>query len=275
MLQKKSNPGYISDSTFTTYVKGQQVSQTRHIVTSLKKELKARGITYNEVSKCLALSEASVKRLFAEQNFTLERLEKVCTLLDMDIVDLIKATELNKQLTVQLSIEQEKELISDTPLLLVAHNLMNKWTFEEIIDCYKISEAEGIQILARLDRMKIIELLPGNRVKLLISRDFTWHSNGPIQQFFEKQLQAEFFTSRFNGKGEYFRFASSMLSEHSISEMIKKLKKVVHEFNDKNVEDENLPLDQRYGSSLLIGMRPWETKSFSQYRREENKKVLK
>jgi len=251
------------------------VSQTRHIITSLKKELKARGITYSDVGECLALSEASVKRLFAEQNFTLERLEKVCCLLDLDIVDLIKSTELKKQHTVQLTTDQEKELVSDIPLLLVAHSLMNKWTFEEIIDSFEISEVAGIQILARLDRMKLIELLPGNRVKLLISRGFTWLSNGPIQRYFEQQVQAEFFNAQFSGKGEYFKFASGMLSEGSVIEMIKKLKRVVLEFSDKNIEDETLPLDQRYGSSLLIGMRPWEMKAFSRFRREKNKKILK
>jgi hypothetical protein len=48
---------------------------------------------------------------------------------------------------------------------MMAHFLMNKLEFSGIIDIYDISETEGIRLLARLDRMKIIEQQPGIRVK--------------------------------------------------------------------------------------------------------------
>ena len=35
--------------------------------------------------------------------------------------------------------------------------------------------------------MKIIELQPGNRVKMLVAPNFDWIPNGPIQQFFEAE----------------------------------------------------------------------------------------
>lgn len=251
-----------------------EMNQTQRIIETLKKTLKASGKTYSDVGECLGLSEASVKRLFADQHFTLERLEKVCELLDIELVDLIKSMEQARQKTVQLTLDQEKELVSDIKLLLVAHSLMNKWQFKEIVETFDISESEGIQLLAKLDRMKIIELLPGNRVKLLVSRDFTWHPGGPIQKFFEQQLQAEFFNSQFNAKGEYRQFLSGMLSESSVFDMLQKLKKIAGEFNDINRADESLPLTQRHGISLLIATRPWETKAFAQFRREKNKKVL-
>jgi DNA-binding Xre family transcriptional regulator len=253
---------------------GKRMSQTKHIITALKKALKANGKTYSDVAKWLTLSEASVKRLFAEGNLTLERLETICGAMNMEILELIQASEQNKQQITQLTLEQEQELVSDTALLLMAHSLMNKWTFQEIIDTYQISETEGIQLLARLDRMKVIELLPGNRVKLLISREFTWLRNGPIQCYFEQQLQVEFFNSRFDGKGEYRHFVSGMLSESSLYEMQRKLKKLTLSFNDCNSLDETLPLSQRYGVSLFVAMRPWETEAFSKYRRHENKKAL-
>jgi len=46
-------------------------------MTTLKKQLKAHGKTYADVAELLQLSEASVKRLFAEQSFTLKRLERI------------------------------------------------------------------------------------------------------------------------------------------------------------------------------------------------------
>lgn len=51
------------------------MSQTRLIVETLKRELRKQRITYRDVARRLDLSEASVKRLFSEKSFTLERIE--------------------------------------------------------------------------------------------------------------------------------------------------------------------------------------------------------
>ncbi len=61
------------------------MSQTKLIVETLKKELRKQGINYRQVSHKLELSEASVKRLFAENSFTLERVAQVCEMLHLEI----------------------------------------------------------------------------------------------------------------------------------------------------------------------------------------------
>ena len=40
-----------------------------------------------------------------------------------------------------------------------------------------------------------------------MARAFTWLPQGPIQQFFYAQAQADFFRSRFDGEGEVLLFA--------------------------------------------------------------------
>ena len=166
------------------------MSQTRHIVETLKQELRKQGITYRQVAEALDLSEASIKRLFAENAFTLARLEQICEVLHLEITDLVHQMEKNIELTDQLTLEQETELVADVKLLMMAHFLMNKLSFAEIIDIYDISETEGIRLLAKLDRMKIIELQPGNRVKLMVSKHFQLLPGGPIQRFYEKVVSA-------------------------------------------------------------------------------------
>jgi DNA-binding Xre family transcriptional regulator len=213
-------------------------------VDTLKQELRKQRITYRRVSEALELSETSVKRLFSEEAFSLKRLEKICELLHLDISDLVHLMEKNTELTNQLSLEQE---------LLMALLLMNKLRFSEVLDIYDISEPEGIQLLARLDRMKIIELQPGNRVKLMISQTFKWIPNGPIQRFFEDKVQLEFLNSSFNEAGE-FR---------------------AEEMNDMNLASESLPLEQRFGTSLMMAIRPWEINVFAELRRSQDRRVFR
>ena len=49
--------------------------QTNDLLHTLKKLLKRHNKTYVDVAACLQLSEASVKRLFSEQNMSLQRLD--------------------------------------------------------------------------------------------------------------------------------------------------------------------------------------------------------
>jgi len=248
------------------------MSQTRPIIDTLKKELRKQGITYKQVAHGLGLSEASVKRLFSENSFTLARLEQVCVLLNLEIADLVHQMEKNLDLTTHLSLEQERELVADTKLLLMAHFLMNKLDFSDIIRIYDISETEGIRLLAKLDRMKIIELLPGNRVKLLISSKFKWINNGPIQRFHEQKVLTEFFDSKFEGAGEFRIFISGMLSRNANAEIIRKIKRLADETNELKSDSESLPLEQRFGTSLMVAIRPWEVEIFDRLRRTKNEK---
>jgi len=248
------------------------MAQTRQIVETLKRELRKQGITYRQVAKVLDLSEASIKRLFAENTFTLARLEQVCELLHLEVSDLIHRMEKNIDLTHQLTLEQETELVSDMKLLMVAHFLINKLEFSQIIDIYDISETEGIRLLARLERMKIIELQPGNRVKLMISRNFQLLPGGPIQRFYEKVVQSEFFNSSFRGNGEFRIYVSGMFSRSDNAEIIRKIKRLADDAHDLKEDSESLPLAERFGCSLIMAIRPWEVNVFDSLRRLPNQK---
>jgi len=246
--------------------------QTKLIVDTLKQELRKQGITYKKVAHTLALSEASVKRLFAEKSFSLDRLGKVCGLLNLEIADLIRQMEKNIDLTHQLTLQQETELVADIKLLLMGYFLMNKLEFTDIIRIYDISETEGIRLLAKLDRMKIIELQPGNRVKMMISENFQFIPGGPIQHFYEQRVQAEFFSSSFGDMGEFRIFFSGMFSRPANAEIIKKIKHLADEAHALREDSDSLPLDERFGCSLIMAIRPWEVKVFEQLRRVPNEK---
>lgn len=246
------------------------MSQTRPLIDTLKKELRKQRITYKQVSEALDLSETSVKRLFSEEAFSIKRLEMVCELIHLDISDLVHLMERNIEMTSQFTQAQEQDLVSDIKLLLVALLLMNKLTFEEIISAYDISETEGIRLLARLDRMKMIELQPGNRVKLMISQNFEWLPGGPIQKYFESTVQQEFLSSAFNKPGELRIFASGMISPTANAELTRKMHHLAKEMHDMNIDAESLPLEQRFGTSLMLAIRPWEIQAFRDLRRSQD-----
>jgi DNA-binding Xre family transcriptional regulator len=243
------------------------MSNTTSLVGALKRELKSHGMTYREVAGVLGLSEASVKRLFSERDFTLQRLERICRMMDMTIGDLVNLADRDNPYVSELSEDQESELVSDIGLLLVAILVVNRWTFGDVLARYRMSEPELIRYLARLDRLRLIQLLPKNRIKLLIAPNFAWRKNGPIQQYFTNHVKNEFLQSRFDGPGEALMFLFGMLSQRSNAVIQKRLEQVAREFNELNQEDMSLPLESRFGSSVILAIRPWELSAFSSLRR--------
>lgn len=241
-------------------------SQTHSLITALKGELKRQGRTYADCAEWLALSEASVKRLFSRGSFSLERLETICRRLGLGFSDLARLAEQQRERLVELSLEQERELVADTRRLLVAVCLLNHWQPEDILRTYRFSQIELTGLLGRLDRIGLIELLPGNRVRLAIGRDFKWRAGGPIQQFFSRHLQSEFFASDFAAPGECRIVVTGMLSESANAELIRRMRRLAAEFSDQHDQSAGLPLDQRYGTTLVLAMRPWEAKVFAAQR---------
>jgi hypothetical protein len=243
--------------------------QASSLVDALKRMLKGRSLTYAHVAAGLGLSEASVKRMFSRRDFTLQRLEDVCRIAGIEFVELARAVAEENTGVSHLTIEQEQEIVSEPKLMLVALCAVNNWTLEQIVAAYALSQAECIRCLVRLDRRRIIELSPGNRIRPLISRTFSWRPDGPIQRYFRARIEAEYLSSKFDREGELFAFVSGMLSRSSTTELIGQLRRVAHEFAELHRDDLALPLAQRFGTSLLVAMRPWEPRSFRQLRRPD------
>lgn len=243
------------------------MTQIDLLIKALKAMLKKHGKTYADVAKNIGLSEASVKRIFANQNLSLQRLEQICQILEIEITDLLREIQLMTHRVSQLTHQQESEIVADLKLLLVTTCVINNWSIAEILEHYLISEIECTQKLLQLDRLKLIELLPKNRYKLLVETNFSWLPNGPIQKFFKKHLQHDFFASNFDKNNELFTFQFGMLTDKSNAEFQKSLSKLAEEFLQKCNEDISEPLHQRTGSALVLALRPWFPTIFNELRK--------
>ena len=187
------------------------MSETDKVITELKRQLKISGVKYTDVAQALSLTEGSVKRLLAAGNqISLERLNAICELIGMDMAELFKLASPTQALTA-LTYEQEKQLVDDKALLLVAVCVVNGYQFEEILNQYEFTQPELIKYLIQLDKLDIIELLPNNRLKLKLSPTFSWIAGGPIQRFFQQQVQDEFFRSHFSGEDEKLMMATGLM----------------------------------------------------------------
>lgn len=243
------------------------MSQTAELVNTLKRALKSQGLTYADVARQLDLSEGSVKRLFSEKHFSMHRFEQICQMMEMNISDIVQLMQQRSSKLVQLTREQEDQLVKDRKLLLVTVCALNRWTLEDILSVYKLNKTEIIHCLATLDRMQLIELLAGNKIKLLVSSNFHWIDNGPIQQFFNSKLAVDIFDSRFDRQTEKLVVANAMLSRQSNAVLQQKVSRLLWEFEQLNSQDAALEHDVKQGTTLVMAIRDWHFGFFADLKR--------
>jgi len=243
------------------------MSQSSAVIDALKRQLRQRGLTYADVGARLGLSESSMKRVFAQKTMDLDRLERICEMLGIDFAELFElAGESGGRLT-ELGVEEERELVADPRLLLVAVLAISHWSAGRILATYRIEEPELVGMLARLDRMRILDLLPGNRIRVRLARNFNWRRGGPIQRFFEERLQQEFFQSSFSGRDELRLMVNGALSAPSIARLQEQMQRIGAEFDSLVDEDRHLDEEGRKGVSMVLAIRPWEPELFAVLRR--------
>src|SRR5687768_3334831 len=143
------------------------VNETKLLLETLKRCLRARGVTYHRLGRALGLSESSVKRLFSDESFTVARLERVCGALDMTVADLVRmAAGTREAQTFSLTLEQERTLASDASLLALFYLLLNGRSVEAAERRLGLNPRALRVLLDRLVETQLVEVDAKRRVRL-------------------------------------------------------------------------------------------------------------
>jgi len=236
------------------------------LVAELKRALRERGLTYQAVARQLQLSLATVKRLFARGDFSLQRFERVCELAGLGMRELLERADEHSAPTKQLTLTQEREIVADPRLFLVTWLVLNRTPFEKITRWYRFNERELLRYFIRLDRLKVIELQPGNRARLLVSRRFSWRPGGPVQRYLDQKLLREFLASHFVGAQEEFVFHGSTVSREVLAQLKRVQQNAARECMELIEQDRSAPQD-RIGAAFVLALRPWRYSGFAQFER--------
>ena len=243
------------------------MSEASQLVATIKKLLKSQGLTYRDLAKALKISEPSIKRMFSSGRLTIDRLVQISNFLGFTLAELSREAQAAQPVLHTLTEKQEREVVSDPKLLMVAVCALNHWTMDEIVGLYRLSDAECIKYLLRLDTLRIIDLLPGNRIRLNVSRDFDWLPSGPIRQYFQSRGISDFLQSNFAQDEETIAFVHGMFTDQALAQILDELRRLRRKFAELHEESLSAPLSKRRGIGLLLAMRGWEPADFTKLRR--------
>jgi transcriptional regulator with XRE-family HTH domain len=243
------------------------MANTKTLLKNLKSRLRADGITYRELAKRLRVSEPTVKRDLSRGAFTLVRLDQICEVLNVTLEELVQPQTV-AALT-ELSAEQERALVSRPKLLLVAYLTANDWKFAEIVATFQLTESELIDILLKLEKLGIAEFKPPHRIRKLTARNFAWRKDGPVHEFFQRQVVPDFFGGRFDRRGDELRFIGGLLSVDSLVRFKAGIDRLASEFEELARNDAKLPLAERDSCSAIFALRAWEFSEFAKLKRRK------
>ena len=233
------------------------MSSTKDLIVALKAELKAARITYADLAPQLGLAESSVKRMFAQADMPLSRIDEVLRVLRMDFAELARRVADAQPLRRELTLEQEQAVVGDPKLLLMAISCLSHWTVEQIVTTYTYSDADAVKYLTQLDRLGVIELRPMNRYRLLLAKTFRWRPRGPVMSYFRLHVVDDYFDTGFDGEGELLMLVHGQIGRSLADAFNERLARVAQDFAQQHLADQKLPAAQKRPYTLLIGMRSW------------------
>ena len=243
------------------------MSSPEQVLDVLRAELRATGITYKGLAERIGVSESSVKRMFGQKDMALSRLAQICQVTGIAMEDVLRRAADARPQADALTLPQETSRVANPRLLLMAICCLGHWSLEQVIETYRLTEAECITLLAELDRLGLIELKPLNRYSLRVSNAFRWLPDGPVQRFFREHVVADYFAGGFNRPGEALMCLPARLSSASAQELAQKIAQLAGELARLHRNDRRLPPEDREGYTLLLGFRSWEFAAFTALRR--------
>jgi DNA-binding Xre family transcriptional regulator len=233
-------------------------SETGRIVSSLKRIMKSRGVTYAQLAREIRLSEPSIKRILSRATLTLHRLEQICGALEVSVHDVTRlAAEQSADTAELLSLEQETALAGDANLFACFYLLANGRTAREIGSALRVDERQVRRWLVKLHSLRLVELRSGLRARSRMGSAIAWRNNGPVRRLYEKQVREEFLNSSFTAAGEAQHFRSAELSDASCRVFLRKLERLAAEFRDLAELDRSLPSRDKRSVAVLLAARPW------------------
>ncbi len=224
------------------------------LIEALKSQLKAQGLRQRDVADRLAVSLATVKRWFAGEGLTTQRMEDLCDLARISLLELVDAAarEPAGRIT-RFSPTQERALAEDPQLFFVFFSLLNGWPPEDCARELGLEDERMTALLERLVRLGLIDRLAGGRVRVLAVREVAWRGDGPLARNFAPRRD---FVERGGGADDVHMSDFVSLSAAGLNEIRDLLEEVRRDIHRIARADRHRSAERRTWQGLLFLVHP-------------------
>ncbi len=236
------------------------MSTTIDLVLALKNELKNARMTYADLATVArAWPNPASSECWPRATCRCRASTPSAARLKIDFAELARRVADAQPLLKELTHEQEKAVVKDKKLLLVAISVLSQWTLEQIVAAYRISEAECIGLPGPAGPHRHHRAAPAQPVSPEARQDLPLAPARAGDGVLPRERGARLLPRRLRRPG---RGACCWCTARSAARWRRpswtRLQRVAQDFAQQHQTDQKLSAKDREGYTLLLGMRNWE-----------------
>lgn len=226
------------------------------LLAALRQHLRQQGWTARRIAQHFGIGEATAKRWLAGKGLTLDKLDAMAKLCELTLADLAREVDRSPTgLASALTLAQEKALSTDIFLAFLFMTILGGNSPQEIADDFSVRQHDMDEALLRLERLALIDRLPGGRVRPLVDRAIVWRKS-PMRTLFETHMKPQFVSMDFVAEDAVYAAQIMKLSAQGaamLAEAIELHRRDIQALAEQDREVSNLP---RRWYGMLCAARP-------------------
>lgn len=180
------------------------IDYSRLVAQFLKARAKGAGVSQSQLAEKLGVSLPTIKRWLNGASLTIGDLQRLAALLDISLSEIFSSLEELPEPGFAYTEAQERFFIKNLDCLAFFDNLLRGFSATQIQKKYKIQQTELVRYLADLERNKLIEWLPKNRVRLLVTGEVVWKKDGLLAARLRKEIFSQFLSAEKSSTSRFF-----------------------------------------------------------------------
>jgi len=215
----------------------------------------------SELAAGLGVAEPTVWRWLRGEGLTLDRMDEICALLDLDLRDLVTRGEAAGEDAFTLA--QERSLAADRGLALVFFAILHGAQPRDLEGEFALPGDRLHRHLDRLKRLGLIEGRGGGRVRARVRRSVRWRKGGPLSVAFNQSVKPLFLSMDFGAADA--RYVSDMVAlsdagRARVQALFEALRNDVHAIVE---QERSARLPDREWTGLLMLLRPFDMRELT------------
>jgi transcriptional regulator with XRE-family HTH domain len=219
--------------------------------------LKARGLRHEDIAARLNVTVRSVTRWFTADGLDTRILDQLCELVEISFFELCRLAAKRAEPRIAQLTEEQEQVLADEPLeSYLFTRALGGWTAQEMAREVAMPEAMLIDGLLRLQKLGLIDLLPGNEIRLRTENDVEWRPNGPMARYTNRWLNWALSDVDVGEPDSLWAVDGLKLSTASLAQLRQEFRKLLVKARELSDADRRTHARDRAWHVLVMATRP-------------------
>jgi transcriptional regulator with XRE-family HTH domain len=236
----------------------------KQVKTALKQILKSRKLTYQDVAEKTNTSEITIKRFFADDNYS-AKLFKICEQLDISLFDLVELAKGGERQHFELTDKQDKFFTSNIGHFAIFRELYRGHSVKAIKARWELTQQEMFKVLMDLEKIDLIEVHAKDKVRIIPQGVMELKKNSKLELTLRDKLTTPFIKKfdELNFSDEFYHNSEIEMGEDTQKALRQEMEELIKRYctlalRDKTLLDPSKISSVRWLFCFAKYQTPWE-----------------